>query len=73
MAERSHSTFPKKGDLGSASNYRGITLMAVGAEVYNRIFLIGLDAILTQSCEIIRMVSEKVGLQLRSCLLYVDW
>ena len=25
--------FPKKGDLGSASNYRGITLMAVGANI----------------------------------------
>ena len=30
-------SFPKKGDLGSTSNYRGITLMAVGAKVYNRI------------------------------------
>ena len=28
--------FPKKGDLGSASNYRGITLLAVGAKFCNR-------------------------------------
>ena len=25
--------FPKKGDVGSASNYRGIILMAVGANI----------------------------------------
>ena len=31
--------FPKKGDLGSALSYRGITLMAVGARIYNRILL----------------------------------
>ena len=31
--------FPKKGDLGSASNYRGITMMAVGAKLYNRMLL----------------------------------
>ena len=31
--------FPKKGDLGSASNYRGITLMAVGANIYTRMLL----------------------------------
>ena len=34
--------FPKKGDLGSASNNRSITLMAVGAKIYNRMFLDGL-------------------------------
>ena len=34
--------FPKKGDVGSASNYRGITLMAVGANIYNRMLLDGL-------------------------------
>ena len=31
--------FPKKGDLGSASNYRGISLMAVGANIYSRMLL----------------------------------
>ena len=31
--------FPRKGDLGSASNHRGITLMAVEAKIYNRMFL----------------------------------
>ena len=31
--------FPKKGYLDSASNYRSITLMAVGAKIYNRILL----------------------------------
>ena len=31
--------FPKRGDLGNASNYRGITLMAVGANFYNRMLL----------------------------------
>ena len=28
--------FPKKGDRGSASTYRGIILMAMGAKIYNR-------------------------------------
>ena len=31
--------FPRKGDLGSTSNYRGITLLAVGAKIYNRMLL----------------------------------
>ena len=31
--------FRKKGDLGSASNYTGITLMAVRSKIYNRMFL----------------------------------
>ena len=31
--------FPKKGDLGSASKYRGITLMAMGGQIYNRMIL----------------------------------
>ena len=31
--------FPVKGDQGSVSNYRGITLMAVGAKICNRILL----------------------------------
>ena len=29
----------KTGDLSSASNYRFITLMAVGAKIYSRLFL----------------------------------
>ena len=49
MAERSCSAFPKKGDLGSASNYRGITLMAVGAKIYNRVLHDRPRPILTQS------------------------
>ena len=36
-------------------------------------FLISSDPILTQSWEMNGMVSEKVGLQLRKYLLYVDW
>ena len=39
MAERSFLPFLKKGDLGSASNYRGITLMAAGAKTYIRVLL----------------------------------
>ena len=31
--------FPKEGDLDSASNHRGITLMAEGAEIYKRMLL----------------------------------
>ena len=31
--------FPKKGDLGSVSNFRDITLMAVGAKIDNRMLL----------------------------------
>ena len=27
--------FPKKGDLGLAKNYRGITLTSIGAKIYN--------------------------------------
>ena len=27
--------FPKKGDLGSAKNYRGITLTSIAAKIYN--------------------------------------
>ena len=69
--------FPKKGDLGSASNYRGITLIAVrrgtgggGGEVgkiYNKILHTD------PKREIIRKVSGKLCLQLRKYLLYVDW
>ena len=28
-------TFPKKGDLGLAKNYRGITLTSIAAKIYN--------------------------------------
>ena len=31
--------FPKKGDLGIASNYRGITLTAIAAKIYNLLLL----------------------------------
>jgi exonuclease III len=31
--------FPKKGDLGVAANYRGITLTAIAAKVYNTLLL----------------------------------
>ena len=31
--------FPKKGDLGLASNYRGITLTAIAAKIYNLLLL----------------------------------
>ena len=31
--------FPKKGDLGKTSNYRGITLTAIAAKIYNRMLL----------------------------------
>ena len=31
--------FPKKGDLGVAGNYRGITLTAVAAKIYNKMLL----------------------------------
>ena len=27
--------FPKKGDLGLAQNYRGITLTSIAAKIYN--------------------------------------
>ena len=27
--------FPKKGDLGLAKNYRGITLTSIAAQIYN--------------------------------------
>ena len=30
-----HPPFPKKGDLGLAKNYRGITLTSIAAEIYN--------------------------------------
>ena len=31
--------FPKKGDLGIAKNYRGITLTAIAAKIYNTLLL----------------------------------
>ena len=31
--------FPKKGDLGDAKNYRGITLTAIAAKIYNTLLL----------------------------------
>ena len=31
--------FPKKGDLGVASNYRGITLISIAAKIYNSMLL----------------------------------
>ena len=31
--------FPKKGDLGITKNYRGITLTAIAAKVYNALLL----------------------------------
>ena len=31
--------FPKKGDLGLASNYRGITLTSIAAKIYNSMLL----------------------------------
>ena len=31
--------FPKKGDLGLAKNYRGVTLTSIAAEIYNALLL----------------------------------
>ena len=31
--------FPKKGDLGQTSNYRGITLTSIAAKIYNSLLL----------------------------------
>ena len=31
--------FPKKGDLGKPSNYRGITLTTIAAKIYNKLLL----------------------------------
>ena len=64
--------FPKKGDLGSASNRRGITLMAVGAKIYIRMLLDRLRPHIDPKLRITRMVSEKVGLQLCKYLPCVD-
>ena len=35
MDEGMHPPFPKKGDLGLAKNYRGITLTSIAAKIYN--------------------------------------
>ena len=35
MDEGMHPFFPKKGDLGLAKNYRGITLTSIAAKIYN--------------------------------------
>ena len=35
MDEGMHLPFPKKGDLGLAKNYRGITLTSIAAKIYN--------------------------------------
>ena len=34
MDEGMHPPFPKKGDLGLAKNYRGITLTSIAAKIY---------------------------------------
>ena len=39
--------FPKKGDLGVASNYRGITLTSIAAKIYNSMLLNRKDRVLT--------------------------
>ena len=52
--------FPKKGDLGIPKNYRGITLTAIAAKVYNALHLI-------------RILSDKIKLDIFnavSVLLY---
>jgi hypothetical protein len=38
-AENCILPFPKKGDLGLASNYRGITLSFIAAKIYNSMLL----------------------------------
>ena len=35
MDEGMHPPFPKKGDLGLAKNYRGITLTSIAVKIYN--------------------------------------
>ena len=35
MDEGMYPTFPKKGDIGLANNYRGITLTSIAAKIYN--------------------------------------
>ena len=51
--------FPKKGDLGLAQNYRGITLTSIVAKIYNAplapyLFIICLDYVLRTSIDKIR-------------------
>ena len=39
MAQVSDHTNAKKGDLSLATNYRGISLMAISAKIYNKLLL----------------------------------
>ena len=51
--------FPRKGDLGYTKNYRGITLTAIAAKVYNLLLLNIIHPAMDPSSAKTKMVSAK--------------
>ena len=52
--------FPKKGDLGLAKNYRGITLTSIAAKVYNAQLRNRIEPKTTTSLGKTKMASEEI-------------
>ena len=52
--------FPKKGDLGLAKNYRGITLTSIAAKIYNALLRNRIEPKSTTYLEKTKMASEEI-------------
>ena len=52
--------FPKKGDLGLAKNYRGITLTSIAAKIYNALLRNLIEPKLTTYLGKTKMASEEI-------------
>ena len=52
--------FPKKGDLGLAKNYRGITLTSIAAKIYNAILRNRIEPKIDTYLEKTKMASEEI-------------
>ena len=53
-------SFPKKGDLGLAKNYRGITLTSIAAKIYNALLQNRKNPKSTTSLGKTKMASEEI-------------
>ena len=63
MDEGMHTPFPKKGDLGLAKNYRGITLTSIAAKIYNALLRNRIEPKSTTYLEKTKMASEEIDLR----------
>ena len=52
--------FPKKGDLGLAKNYRGITLTSIAAKIYNALLRNRIEPKIDNNLEKTKMASEEI-------------